>query len=114
MVRRPEAIKRQRRPVYPVQGVFLAEIRGKDDPLSTLDVTKYFACLAVNPQSGKTDRLDAAAQELTRAAELNPREGTPLIQLGEIYLEKAILNEQPKCSHKRLETSRDPPLRITP
>ena len=51
MVRRPEAIKRQRRPVYPVQGVFLAEIRGKDDPLSTLDVTKYFACLAVNPQS---------------------------------------------------------------
>jgi len=44
-------MKPQRRPVYPVQGVFLAEIRGRDDPFCTLDATKYFACLAVNPQS---------------------------------------------------------------
>src|SRR5439155_13667793 len=28
-------------------------------------------------------------KEFTRAFELNPREGTPLIQLGEIYLEKS-------------------------
>ena len=36
----------------------------------------------------KVDRLDAAEQELIRASELNSREGAPLIQLGEIYLEK--------------------------
>src|SRR5438094_3378850 len=74
----------------------------------------YNAHLGLAQEYRKTDRLDAAAQELTRASALNPRAGTPLIQLGEIYLEKAILNEKPKCSHKRLETSRDPPLRITP
>ena len=48
----------------------------------------YNAHLGLAQEYRKTDRLDAAAQELTRASELNPREGTPLIQLGEIYLEK--------------------------
>jgi len=33
-------IKRQRVRVYPVQGVFLAEIRGKDEQLYALDATK--------------------------------------------------------------------------
>ena len=33
-------------------------------------------------------RLDAAEHELTRAFELNPRESTPLIHLGEMYLDK--------------------------
>ena len=32
----PGFIKRQRVPVYPVQGVFLGEIRGKDDRLYAL------------------------------------------------------------------------------
>ena len=48
----------------------------------------YNAHLGLAQEFRKTDRLDAAEQELTRAFELNPREGTPLIQLGEIYLEK--------------------------
>ena len=48
----------------------------------------YNAHLGLAQEYRKTDRLDAAEQELTRASELNPREGTPLIQLGEIYLEK--------------------------
>src|SRR5216117_1839989 len=48
----------------------------------------YNAHLGLAQEYRKTDRLDAAEQELTRAFELNPREGTPLIQLGEIYLEK--------------------------
>jgi len=33
-------IKSQRVPVYPVERVFLAEIRGKDDPLYAVKVTK--------------------------------------------------------------------------
>jgi len=48
----------------------------------------YKAHLGLGQEYRKTGRLDAAEQELTRAFELNPREGTPLIQLGEIYLEK--------------------------
>jgi len=48
----------------------------------------YNAHLGLAQEFRKTDRLDAAEQELTRAFELNPREGIPLIQLGEIYLEK--------------------------
>ena len=48
----------------------------------------YNAHLGLAQEYRKTDRLDAAAQELTRASALNPREATPLIQLGEIYLEK--------------------------
>ncbi len=48
----------------------------------------YNAHLGLAQEYRKTDRLDAAERELTRAFELNPREGTPLIQLGEIYLEK--------------------------
>jgi len=48
----------------------------------------YNAHLGLSQEYRKTNRLDAAEQELTRAFELNPREGTPLIQLGEIYLEK--------------------------
>ncbi len=48
----------------------------------------YNAHLGLGQEYRKTDRLDAAEQELTRAFELNPREVTPLIQLGEIYLEK--------------------------
>src|SRR5205823_8003954 len=48
----------------------------------------YNAHLGLGQEYRKTDRLDAAAQELTRASALNPREATPLIQLGEIYLEK--------------------------
>ena len=40
--RRPEAsfIKVAKVPVYPVEEVFLAEIRGKDDQLYALDATK--------------------------------------------------------------------------
>jgi len=48
----------------------------------------YNAHLGLAQEYRKTDRLDAAEQELTRASALNPREATPLIQLGEIYLEK--------------------------
>ena len=48
----------------------------------------YNGHLGLAQEYRKTDRLDAAAQELTRASALNPREATPLIQLGEIYLEK--------------------------
>ena len=48
----------------------------------------YNAHLDLAQEYRKTDRLDTAEQELIRASELNPREGTPLIQLGEIYLEK--------------------------
>src|SRR5262249_30889861 len=48
----------------------------------------YNAHLDLAQEYRKTERPDAAEQELTRASELNPREGTPLIQLGEIYLEK--------------------------
>ncbi len=48
----------------------------------------YNAHLGLAQEYRKTDRLDAAEQELARAFDLNPREGTPLIQLGEIYLEK--------------------------
>ena len=48
----------------------------------------YNAHLGLGQEYRKTDRLDAAEHELTRAFELNPREGTPLIQLGEIYLEQ--------------------------
>jgi len=33
-------IKRQRVRVYPVKGVFVAEIRGKDDQLYAVDATK--------------------------------------------------------------------------
>src|SRR5262245_35815649 len=49
----------------------------------------YNAHLGLAQEYRKTERLDAAAQELTRASALNPREATPLIQLGEIYLEKS-------------------------
>src|SRR5437667_1339690 len=48
----------------------------------------YNAHLGLGQEYRKTGRLDAAEREFTRAFELNPREGTPLIQLGEIYLEK--------------------------
>src|SRR6266567_2659644 len=48
----------------------------------------YNGHLGLAQEYRKTDRLDAAAQELTRASALNPREATPLIQLGEIYLDK--------------------------
>src|SRR5215467_11248823 len=48
----------------------------------------YNAHLGLAQEYRKIERLDAAEQELTRAFELNPREGTPLIQIGEIYLEK--------------------------
>jgi len=48
----------------------------------------YNAHLGLAQEYRKTDRLDAAEQELTGASALNPREATPLIQLGEIYLEK--------------------------
>src|SRR3989454_180305 len=48
----------------------------------------YNAHLGLAQEYRKTGRLDAAEQELTRAFELNPREGTPLIQLGEMYLDK--------------------------
>ena len=48
----------------------------------------YNAHLGLAQEYRKIDRLDAAEQELTRAFELNSREATPLIQLGEIYLEK--------------------------
>ena len=43
--RRPEAsfIKVAKVSVYPVDEVFLAEIRGKDDQLYAVDATKYFA-----------------------------------------------------------------------
>src|SRR5262249_31678406 len=53
-------IKRQRVPVYPVERVFLGEIRGKDDQLYALDATKYFACLAVNTHSPNTAPLGRA------------------------------------------------------
>jgi tetratricopeptide (TPR) repeat protein len=49
----------------------------------------YNAHLYLAQEYRKTGRLDAAEQEFTRAFDLNPREGTPLIQLGEIYLEKS-------------------------
>jgi len=48
----------------------------------------YNGHLGLAQEYRKTGRLDAAEQEFIRAFELNPREGTPLIQLGEIYLEK--------------------------
>lgn len=48
----------------------------------------YNAHRGLGQEYRKTGRLDAAERELTRAFELNPREGTPLVQLGEIYLEK--------------------------
>jgi Tfp pilus assembly protein PilF len=48
----------------------------------------YNGHLGLAQEYRKTGRLDAAEQELTRAFELNPREGTPLIQLGEMYLDK--------------------------
>src|SRR5438093_3939545 len=51
----------------------------------------YNAHLDLAQEYRKTNRLDAAERELTRAFDLNPREGTPLIQLGEIYLEKSNL-----------------------
>src|SRR5262245_19656075 len=47
----------------------------------------YNAHLGLAQEYRRTGRLDAAEQELTRAFELNPREGTPLIQLGEMYLD---------------------------
>jgi len=47
----------------------------------------YNAHLGLAQEYRKTGRLVAAEKELTRAFELNPREVTPLIQLGEIYLE---------------------------
>src|SRR5437870_3917483 len=48
----------------------------------------YNGHLGLAQEYRRTGRLDAAEREFTRAFELNPREGTPLIQLGEIYLEK--------------------------
>src|SRR5881409_3239620 len=48
----------------------------------------YNAHLGLAQEYRKTGRLDAAEKELTRAFELNPREVTPLIQLGEINLDK--------------------------
>ncbi len=48
----------------------------------------YNAHLGLGQEYRKTGRLDAAEKELTRAFELNPREVTPLIQLGEINLDK--------------------------
>jgi len=47
----------------------------------------YNAHLGLAQEYRKTGRLVAAEKELTRAFELNPREVTPLIQLGEIYLD---------------------------
>src|SRR5437867_2059300 len=47
----------------------------------------YNAHLGLGQEYRKTGRLDAAEKELTRAFELNPREVTPLIQLGEINLD---------------------------
>src|SRR5213594_1483645 len=58
----------------------------------------YNAHLGLAQEYRKTGRLDAAAQELTRAFELNPREVTPLIQLGEIYLEK---KKEARCCKQR-------------
>src|SRR5881397_269565 len=48
----------------------------------------YNAHLGLAQEYRKNGGLDAAEHELTRAFELNPREGTPLIQLGEMYLDK--------------------------
>src|SRR5213594_3460778 len=48
----------------------------------------YNAHLGLGQEYRKTGRLDAAEKELTRAFALNPREVTPLIQLGEINLDK--------------------------
>ncbi len=48
----------------------------------------YNAHLGLAQEYRRTGRLDAAEHELTRAFELNPREATPLIQLGEMYLDK--------------------------
>ncbi len=47
----------------------------------------YNAHLGLAQEYRKTGRLDAAEHELTRAFELNPRESTPLIHLGEMYLD---------------------------
>ncbi|PYS08357.1 MAG: hypothetical protein DMG15_27290, partial [Acidobacteria bacterium] len=58
----------------------------------------YNAHLGLGQEYRKTDRLDAAERELTRAFELNPREVTPLIQLGEIYLEK---KKEARCCKQR-------------
>src|SRR5438034_1839290 len=58
----------------------------------------YNAHLGLGQEYRKTDRLDAAESELTRAFELNPREVTPLIQLGEIYLEK---KKEARCCKQR-------------
>ena len=48
----------------------------------------YNAHLGLAQEYRKNGGLDAAEHELTRAFELNPRESTPLIQLGEMYLDK--------------------------
>src|SRR5206468_5856322 len=48
----------------------------------------YNAHLGLAQEYRKTGRLVAAEKELTRAFALNPREVTPLIQLGEINLDK--------------------------
>ncbi len=48
----------------------------------------YNAHLNLGQEYRKIDRLDAAEQEFTSAFELNPHEGAPLIQLGEMYLDK--------------------------
>src|SRR5438552_315286 len=40
-------IKQQRVPVYPVERVFFAEIRGRTTGFYALNVTKYFARVAV-------------------------------------------------------------------
>ena len=61
-------IKRQRVAVYPAQGVFVAEIPGKDDQLDASDATKYFACFAVTrtPGYNRKTRLKLTTR-LTRA-----------------------------------------------
>jgi tetratricopeptide (TPR) repeat protein len=48
----------------------------------------YEAHLGLGQEYRKAGRLDTAEKELTRAFELNPHEVTPLIHLGEIYLDK--------------------------
>jgi Flp pilus assembly protein TadD len=56
----------------------------------------YNAHLALGQEYRTTDRPDAAEQELIRASELNPREDSPLIQLGEMYLQK---NDFERATH---------------
>src|SRR5262245_4821508 len=84
-------IKLQRVPVYPVEPVFLGEIRGKDNQLYALDATKYFACLAVNTHSRHT-ALPASRTTPSAATKIRSNESSRCLQAQdrEAYKRKPV------------------------